>query len=992
MSKKRRREQSGIDVQLVEIYEDLASENGEIRLKAAHAFLTKFSQDNNTSSDQLAEAVRRLLRGLCSGRKAARLGFSVTLTELLSQRWGSPPVDGAGELQLSELVDVLIKQSETTGKVSGQEERDHQFGRLFGAEAFIKSGVLFQPHASPDIWFLVLDIIYEIAKKKPWLREECGWVLYGTSQTLKDGHHDIQLVQAIIDKLCENALAKTPEGIAIWLRIQADFPNVHFPAGVWRHENPLHRKEAPKLARILKEASPAEGTDEVNGAVSQKGNWTSKIHFAWNVIFAKLADDDIVNGSQKKSSTMSFGEFWHQAVDESLFASSSSEERKYWGFLLFQQLFSSAPETSLPSLFTDNFKRCLINQLASKDRYLHLAAEKSTKSILKRVESEPSAAFAALDAFLAKSLPGNLSFDQVTKTKTLERLITLADDGTARRLVHELCSMLLHPGLYNGEDVATRRQMIADQLVSLLKSRQNTENLREPSSDARDLVTKLLNVLVAHSYFSVDPSASTQPEAPLPPISRKTQDMLRSRLSACLSHIMSKFPNPAYHIYDAACQIRANGVDTAMRSELDLAGPVGEGVSTAWLALEQVSKSLKADSGNKTCLEAFMLLYSLTVVQVYNGDADAVSILDELHNCYNLLIKGQGKEGQQGSEVLVEILLGFSAKPSQLFRRLTQQVFSAFTSDVDITGLQSMIKVLETRENLAGQDEMFEEENHDSEPSDDASSENSDVEEVEMMDANDIQSSSNKDESSEAASDSGEEADDSEDSELAAFDAKLAQALKTRPLTIDLDAASTTSSSSDMTDAQMEALDEHIAQIFKERKNLTKGTSRKTQQKDARESVVNFKCRVLDLLEIFIKQQHKQPVALEILMPLLSVTRTTTSQQVSSKACNLVREFGRICKGKEMPETDDSEKALGLLREVHVEAMREASNAHASACSQASLCLVRMLVGMDRENLRKVVEIYAGTQEALLMDPMCRVKMSLFTDWMNWCATARLGR
>ncbi|KAL9023585.1 MAG: hypothetical protein Q9196_007111, partial [Gyalolechia fulgens] len=643
--------------------------------------------------DQLAEAVRRLLRGLCSGRKAARLGFSITLTELLSQRWGKPPVDGADELPLAELVDVLIKQTETTGKVSGQEERDHQFGRLFGAEAFIKSGVLFQPHASSDVWSRVLDIIYEVAKKKPWLREECGWILYGTSQTLNDGHHDIQFAQAVIDKLCQAGLAKTPEGIAIWLKIQVDFPEVQFPSGVWRDENPLHRKETPKLAKILKEASPAEGTDEANGAVSQRGNWTSKIHFVWNVIFAKLTDVDIVRGSSKKSKTIGFGEFWRQAVDENLFASSSSEERKYWGFLLFQQLFSSAPGTALPSLFTDNFKRCLTNQLASKDRYLHLAAVKSIKSIFKRVESEPSSAFAALHAFLATSKDGNLSFDQATKTKTLERLIALADDTTACRLVHELCGTLRRPNLRDGEDAAARRQVIADQLVSLLKSRQNTENLKEPSSDARDLVTKLLGNFATHSYFSVDTSAGDRPEIPVPPVSRKTQEMLRSKLSACLSHIMSKFPNPAYYIYEAACQIRVNAADTVMHSELDLTGPVGESVSRAWLAVEQVSERLKADSGNKPCLEAFMLLYSLTIVQVYNGDADAVGMLEELHSCYDLLIKDQGKDTQQGSEVLIEILLGFSAKPLQLFKRLTQQVFSAFASEINRNGLQSMIKV-----------------------------------------------------------------------------------------------------------------------------------------------------------------------------------------------------------------------------------------------------------------------------------------------------------
>lgn len=187
----------------------------------------------------------------------------------------------------------------------------------------------------------MLDLIYEIAKKKSWLREECGWILYGTSETLKDGHHDICFAQAIIDKLYQNTMAKTSEGIAIWLKLQADFPEVQFPAGVWPDDNPLHRKKISKLAEILKEASPATDIDEASVTVLQKGNWTSKTPFVWNVIFAKLANDDFVNGSTTKSKTISFGEFWRQAVDgmlrnELIFYNWLTEARKSFRFVFFR--------------------------------------------------------------------------------------------------------------------------------------------------------------------------------------------------------------------------------------------------------------------------------------------------------------------------------------------------------------------------------------------------------------------------------------------------------------------------------------------------------------------------------------------------------------------------------------------------------------------------------------------------------------------------------
>lgn len=88
MSKKRRREQPAVDTQLVEIYEDLANVDEKIRLRAAHTLLTNFVSNGKATGDQLNKILRRLIRGLCSCRKAARLGFSIALTEFLTELLG----------------------------------------------------------------------------------------------------------------------------------------------------------------------------------------------------------------------------------------------------------------------------------------------------------------------------------------------------------------------------------------------------------------------------------------------------------------------------------------------------------------------------------------------------------------------------------------------------------------------------------------------------------------------------------------------------------------------------------------------------------------------------------------------------------------------------------------------------------------------------------------------------------------------------------------
>ena len=120
MSKKRRREQPAVDTQLVEIYEDLANVDENIRLKAAQALLMNFAASGKSTGEQLNEIIRRLLRGLCSGRKAARLGFSVVLTELLTELLGQSGKSVAGVQNISELVETLKKQSQVSSNVSGQ--------------------------------------------------------------------------------------------------------------------------------------------------------------------------------------------------------------------------------------------------------------------------------------------------------------------------------------------------------------------------------------------------------------------------------------------------------------------------------------------------------------------------------------------------------------------------------------------------------------------------------------------------------------------------------------------------------------------------------------------------------------------------------------------------------------------------------------------------------------------------------------------------------
>ncbi len=175
---------------------------------------------------------------------------------------------------------------------------------------------MFQPGTGVDIWSNILDIVYDLAKKKPWLREECGFILFNSVQTLSG--KDPKYAQLIIDKLQTNGISKTPQGLAIWIRIQATFPSVGFPQGVWHHQDPLNRKKKSKLAKILMEApttSSSQNGNESEGTT--KGAWSTKLQFAWDAILAELLDirPQGLQRNSKAAKRIDFAEFWEECID-----------------------------------------------------------------------------------------------------------------------------------------------------------------------------------------------------------------------------------------------------------------------------------------------------------------------------------------------------------------------------------------------------------------------------------------------------------------------------------------------------------------------------------------------------------------------------------------------------------------------------------------------------------------------------------------------------
>ena len=300
-------------------------------------------------------------------------------------------------------------------------------------------------------------------------------------------------------------------------------------------------------------------------------------------------------------------------------------------------------------------------------------------------------------------------------------------------------------------------------------------------------------------------------------------------------------------------------------------------------------------------------------------------------------------------------------------RKLAEQVFAVFAADLTRDALQTMLDVLEQTEGLSGQNALFQQGGQASEPED------LEDDDVEVMDVEEPAPEASNDEIdvedasiSPTSDDSDSDASDSGSSEVARFDKALASTLKTsKPDTMskdgqagDHDGNVSDSSVSDtsMTDSQMLALEPHLTAIFKEqvaagqinslqdehkrKKSKKQGSEHKRAAAQARETIINFKNRVLDLLDLWLKQHPSMPLTLDVIPSFLSLIRNTRNKQIADKTIGTLRTFYDSAKRKGLPliaagslssisnptaSGEEAQTLLGLMESIHSEALKFAS-------------------------------------------------------------------
>ncbi|KAG8686023.1 DNA-directed DNA polymerase, partial [Ceratobasidium sp. 395] len=793
-------------------------------------------QVGELNSEDVRYALRRLIRGLASPRESSRLGFSVALTEPVAHP-KHKLLTRLNTVDAASTVSSILEASVTNGSMKGQEVRDTLFARLFGLTAVIQSGLLFRnsrlstslaspnelgpPASSLAAYQTTISELIKLGDEKSWLRESAWWAVVLAVQLLYSTQPEVEWKKAAIEWTSETVYAGahaaewTPDKIALTICFQeldSSQPWKELLAPVFRSTWLLSSSNLPAIARILKEI---EDSEEPDVRTVQGGQFKVQIHSVWDTILRVLA-----NGRSK----VSFAEFYRVCVDESLFAATSSSERKSWGFQVFEHALNILPPTEFQYLFTPNFMRSWINHLSSADRILHKAAKKAASfvqnylasEIVKAVERHPDIGF-SLVAHL-QGAHGNQQFDRITRTKTVETILTSTDiEGVKKYTESLLIQFRENDANVDPNEQDTKRRYVVEQLSALMR------NGSIPKDD--EWVASILEFFILHGMFIVTKKNKTGALSILhhtikPPLS----DSLRSACRAKLLTILGDLTSQTKVVRDVSGQatritsstasgelwiVKALKTIETLEQDTIHVSPLNAADDTEKALRNRAQRALKALQTNKDTLEGEAcrgaeLLISSLLFQTYVDEDESNDVLESClgatERLFGLSKKTKPSSSDDGEhspiDLLVDAIVGMLEDPSGFSRTTATTAFGLLSGRVEESTIDLILMQLEQR---------------------DVNDEDSEADEDDLVEATEALNGTDEDDSSTSESSSEEEEDDSDnDAEVdPEFRKQVAEALQVNGMAPNEDGSDSDESDSEdevmLDDEQMMQLDEHLA-------------------------------------------------------------------------------------------------------------------------------------------------------------------------------------
>uniref|UniRef100_A0A6B2KWM5 Uncharacterized protein n=1 Tax=Arcella intermedia TaxID=1963864 RepID=A0A6B2KWM5_9EUKA len=849
-----------------------------------------------------------MVGGLSSAEEGGRLGASVALTEVLH----CFPI-----ITLTHFCDTLLKTYPPKATIKGECARDESFALVFGYSALARSGRLELELAGPapqqamHAITTALTTLLDLATRKSFLPEVTYETVLGILDRLpKDRISEV--ISVFSEVLGMDPKEYSPEMISLLICLKRNF-SVKFNeySSYLTKHGILH----PTNIHLIKNALVATSYS------------SPRMHSVWNYVVDVLSDSPVAH----------FQAF-AKVLDDIFLIEQTSV--KHMAFQVVQ-LFSEKIETNrLPYLFTANFIKSLVNALVNVTHILHKAVKQTLYKLIQVLKTEPLAAMAAVNALEGPS--GIINFDKKTRTKTISTLLTVVSSESANSYANELLEQFINYGqirpdsFANDNDkyenaIVAGRKWIVDQLINLIKGKlvQNRELV----------VLNILKFLFFHSFYTYEPTDNDVPnlgeeslfltKQPSPPICVLTRSYVTQRFFSTLSFINKtsfldendkqpakgkpvkgkKFLHEgeswSYHIFKFQHKLNQNKdfkvifphKSPSNDDEMDVIQNFDATLQALTAKITEIRKQKKQlktveDLETKTKLHKLITFESLMLnigLTFFSNPGELTPAIQELCTIYDNLFNTD-KDSSRAIEVMTDLFVSWLVRPASLVMRETiEQTFKAFCPSLTVEGLDILLGVLQQK---LDQKEDEEEE-----------------EEEEEEEGEEVGEGEEEGEGEEGEGEGGEE-DDEDDEDEEEEEGGLDDDAKTRlqkvleKLGQEKPGEEESEDESSMDDEQMFKLDKNIEDMLKLRKDSKKASKQFLQD---RRDIIQFKQRVLSLIDLYITQQqhdqqqnhlnNKTPV--HAILPLLQAIGTSASSG-NTDTINLVQRievvFNRLCK------------------------------------------------------------------------------------------------
>ena len=428
-------------------FEDAAAKVGAAGAAAASA----------SSCNDVAYAVKRLVRGLASSRAGSRQGFALALTEVLQAF--------PNAVRTETVITELAAATQTSQKSSRTEIGDALLGRVFGTLALQRAGRLSGDPAmtgsggSASPLVRLADDLFRAASKQHWVApiafEALGALVGGAGSAAWRG----VLAPTVLLHLGDDMRAWSPEQLSLALCLDSCLDR-------WRHAGEGGEDvDVPQAISSLRAAleptalsrfhltgtlgddrsDSGDGNDDGSPLVPALLSSTTVfplLHTVWGRLFERYVGGALVasttsgsadGAASPRGSITELGEVWRVGVDEALLA--AGPERKATALALLVALLprvrrsgaGADPARVVGALLSQHLVRAITRSAGNKKKLLHASARGAIDALLAACAGCPPMASAAVVCLLVRGHP---NFDAHTGVPAVATLLRELDEGS----------------------------------------------------------------------------------------------------------------------------------------------------------------------------------------------------------------------------------------------------------------------------------------------------------------------------------------------------------------------------------------------------------------------------------------------------------------------------------------------------------------------------------------------------------------------------------